>query len=240
MTIPVWVGYDEREAAAYTVFCQSVIERASQPVAFKPLALHLMKWFANHKDGTNNFITSRYMIPCLEDFSGWVRWADGDMVCRRDIAELWALRDERYAVMRVPHEYKTRHPRKYIGSPIENDNLDYPKKNQSSVMLLNCGHPALRKLTPSYVVQATSQHLHRFEWLDPALIGDLPDTWNHLCLEQPLRDDAALVHFTCGIPGFDHYTDSEHARDWHRSLLKAVNVVGESPVEMMRRAEVRA
>lgn len=240
MTIPLWVGYDDREAAAYTVFCQSVLERASQPVAFKPLALHLMRWFPNHHDGTNNFITSRYLIPCLEDFRGWVIWADGDMVCRRDISDLWALRDDRYALMRVPHDYRTRQHRKYIGSPIEADNLDYPKKNQSSLMLLNCGHPAMRVLTPSYVAQASSQHLHRFEWIAPELVGDLPAEWNHLALEQPLRDDAALVHFTCGIPGFEHYEDSEHARDWHATLLRAIRVVGEDPADVILRAQVRA
>lgn len=155
---------------------------------------------------------------------------------RADIAELWALRDSRYAVQVVKHDYRTSARRKYVGSPIEADNLDYKRKNWSSVMLLNCGHPAMRVLTPRYVSQATSQHLHRFEWLDPDLIGELPRDWNHLVGEYPLNDGAKLVHHTLGVCGFDHYRNAEHYRDWHGLLLRANNLVGECPVEMMQRA----
>ena len=34
---------------------------------------------------------------------GWAIFMDFDMLCRSDIAELWALRDEHYAVMCVQH-----------------------------------------------------------------------------------------------------------------------------------------
>jgi len=236
----VWIGYDPREAAAYHVCTQSIIERSSVPVALHPLTLESLRWFPNHLDGTNAFITSRYLIPCLMDFAGWALFIDSDVLFRADIAELWALRDSRYAVQVVKHAYRTNARRKYIGSPIENENIDYPKKNWTSVMLLNCGHPALRKLTPRYVSQATSQHLHRFDWLDGDLIGDLPRGWNHLVGEYPLLDDAKLAHFTLGCPGFDHYVDAEHSREWHQTLLRANAVIGECPVEMMRRAKVRA
>lgn len=210
------------------------------PVAIYPLTLSSLKWFPNHSDGTNQFITSRYLIPSLLDFSGWALFIDSDVLLRRDVAELWALRDSRYAVQVVQHDYRTNARRKYVGSPIEADNLDYFAKNWSSVMLLNCSHPAMRVLTPGYVSRATSQHLHRFEWLDRALIGELPCEWNHLVGEYPRNDNAALVHWTQGVPGFGHYVDAEHSREWHAALLRANEIVGESPVETMRRAEVRA
>lgn len=209
-------------------------------MAIKPLTLASLKWFPDHPGNTNQFITSRYLIPSLEDFSGWALFIDSDVLLRRDVADLWALRDERYAVQVVKHEYKTSHRRKYLGSPIENDNLDYPKKNWTSVMLMNCAHPAMRVLTPGYVSRNTSQHLHRFDWLDPDLIGELPATWNHLVGEYPRRDDAALVHYTLGIAGFENYVDCEHSREWHQTLLRANHVIGESAVEMLARAEVRA
>jgi hypothetical protein len=107
-------------------------------------------------------------------------------------------------------------------------------------MLLNCGHPAMRTLTPGYVSRATSQHLHRMEWLEDALIGDLPRDLNHLVGEYPRNDDARLVHYTLGAPGFSHYVDCEHSREWHQTLLRANTIVGESPVEMMERAVCRA
>ena len=210
------------------------------PVALKPLTLTSLSWFPNHRDGTNSFITSRYLIPALEDFSGWALFIDADVLLREDLAQLWRLRDDRYAVQVVKHDYRTSHRRKYVGSPIENDNLDYERKNWSSVMLLNCGHPAMRKLTPGYVAQSTSKHLHRFEWLDDDLIGELPSDLNHLVGEYPRRDDARLVHYTLGVPGFDHYVDCEHSREWHQTLLRANCIVGESPIDLMERAACRA
>lgn len=210
------------------------------PVAIKPLTLSSLNWFPNHPGGTNAFITSRYLIPCLEDFRGWALFIDSDIVLRADIAELWELRDDRYAVQVVKHDYRTSAARKYVGSPIENDNLDYERKNWSSVMLMNCGHPAMRQMVPSRVSQMTSSDLHRFRWLPDALIGELPTRWNHLVGEYPRNDDAALVHHTLGVPGFSHYVDAEHSRDWHWLLLRANEVIGEDAVQLMERARVRA
>jgi lipopolysaccharide biosynthesis glycosyltransferase len=209
------------------------------PVAIRPLALSSLTWFPNHRDGTNQFITSRYLIPALSDFSGWALFIDSDILMREDVAKLWALRDDRFAVQCVKHDYRTSSRRKYLGSPLEADNVDYPKKNWSSVMLLNCGHPAVRKLTPGYVSQATSQHLHRFEWVDEALVGELPREWNHLVGEYPREDQAALAHWTLGVPGFDAYVDAEHSREWHAALLRANEIVGEDAVQLMRRARAR-
>ncbi len=236
----IFIGFDQREAAAFHVCVQSILETATVPVAITPLTLSSLTWFPNHADGTNAFITSRYLVPALQDFRGWALFIDSDTLFRDDIAKLWALRDDRYAVQCVRHEYTSKARRKYRGSPIEADNLDYPFKNWSSVMLLNCGHPAMRRLTPDYVARSTSQHLHRFDWLDHSLIGGLCSTWNHLIGEYPRRDDAKLVHHTLGIPGFGNYVDCEHSREWHQTLLRANEVIGESPAEMLRRAEVRA
>lgn len=240
MTIRCVIGFDQREAAAWHVCVQSIIKHASVPVSITPLTLNSLKWFPNHPNGTNAFITSRYLAPSLFDFAGWALFLDSDIILRCDIADLWARRDERYAVQLVKHRYTTRHGRKYVGSPIEADNVPYPMKNYSSVMLMNCGHSAMRVLSPGYVSRSTSQHLHRFEWLDESLIGELPADYNHLVGEHARNDDAKVVHHTLGIPGFAHYVDSEHSREWHRLLLEANEVIGESPVDMMRRAEVRA
>lgn len=142
--------------------------------------------------------------------------------------------------MCVKHDYRTRSPRKYIDSPIENDNLDYDRKNWSSVMLMNCGHLAMRTLTQDYVNGASSQHLHRFRWLADDLIGELPRDMNHLVGEYPRRDDAKLVHWTLGVPGFSHYVDAEHSREWHATLLRANEIVGECPRALISRARERA
>jgi hypothetical protein len=177
--------------------------------------------FDGQRDGTNAFIFSRYLIPQMQGFQGWAAFADGDMLCREDFAKLWALRDERYAVQVVKHDYKTKHPRKYIGTPLENDNKDYERKNWSSVVLWNCGHPANRILSREFVEDAGGIFLHRFQWLRDEEIGDLPVTWNWLVGEYP-HDAAHLAHFTLGIPGLPHYRHCDHADEWHATLKRAL------------------
>ena len=69
--IPVCVGYDEREAAVYHAFQQSVIDRSSTPVSFTPLHGPMLDNFDGQQDGTNRFIYSRYLVPALMGFKGW-------------------------------------------------------------------------------------------------------------------------------------------------------------------------
>jgi hypothetical protein len=235
MSIPIYVGFDQREACVFHVFTQSVIEHATQPVAFYPLATNHLH-FDGQQDGTNAFIFSRYLVPELQGFEGWAIFADGDMHLNADISELWELRDDTKAVMVVKHDYHTKSKRKYIGTPIENDNVDYECKNWSSVILFNCGHPANRILTRRYVAEAGGALLHRFAWLNDEEIGTLPLDWNWLEQEYPYNPDAKLVHQTLGSPGFASYADSDSSRDWNGYLLNSLEMIGERPSEMVRRA----
>ena len=217
-TIPVFVGFDPREAIAYHVCCQSIIERASVPVAFHPLHLGLLRQYKEtHGDGSNAFIYSRFLIPWMMGFSGHAIFVDGDMIVKADIAELWAERDLYSAVKVVKHDYKTKHPIKYLGA--RND--DYPRKNWSSVMLWFCGSARNRVLTPSYVEKATGSHLHRFEWLDDDRIGELPPEWNHLVLEYP-DAEAKLNHYTVGTPCFPEYANADRSDEWWAEYRKAI------------------
>jgi lipopolysaccharide biosynthesis glycosyltransferase len=226
MTIPIYTGFDQREAACYHVWCQSVIERASEPVAFIPLHAPLLQNFDGQRDGTNAFIYSRFLVPSLCGYEGFALFVDGDMVVLDDIAKLWALRDERKAIQVVKHDYKTKHPRKYIGTPMEADNLDYPGKNRSSVILWNCGHWKNTRLTRELVGEAGGQFLHRFSWLADEDIGELPAEWNVLVGEQD-ASLASLLHYTCGAPGFEHYAHCDGADHWHRAKRNAMHMIGE-------------
>ena len=215
--IPIYVGFDPREAAAFHVFNQSVIETASVPIAIHPLHSGLLGNFDGQKDGTNAFIYSRFLVPYLQDFRGWAIFADGDMTCLADIADLWAYRERSFfnkAVCVVKHDYQTKNPRKYIGTPIESDNTSYPRKNWSSIILWNCSHYSNRILTPEFVAQSPGSLLHRFGWLNDNQIGELPVEWNHLEGEYPYRQGVKLVHHTLGVPGIDHYKNSDYSGDW--------------------------
>lgn len=211
--IRLFIGYDPREAVVYHVCVNSVIRHASQPVAITPLALkNLGQYVERHRDGSNQFIYSRFLVPQLMGYAGWALYIDGDMLLRADIAELWNLRDDRKAVLCVHHDYKTRMKEKYLGAK----NQDYPRKNWSSVMLWNCGHPANRALTAEFVQQATGAQLHRFTWLADELIGELPKVWNWLPDEFGANPQAKLLHWTLGAPCFHEFADAPMAEEWHR------------------------
>jgi hypothetical protein len=226
--IPLYVGFDPREAAAYHVFCQSVIEHASVPVAFIPLHKGMIGGFDGQKDGSNAFIYSRFLVPYMNNYRGWALFADGDMVCMEDIAKLWALREQNSfdsAVSVVKHNYKTKHDRKYIGTDMEADNEDYPCKNWSSVILWNCGHYANQVLTPEFVAKSPGYFLHRFSWLKESQVGTLPPEWNCLAEEQDLSS-ASLVHYTLGVPGIPHYEYCDGSRHWNRTRERMLRCGG--------------
>jgi hypothetical protein len=138
----------------------------------------------------------------------------------------------------VKHDYKTKSRRKYIGSSIENDNVDYPRKNQSSVMLWNCSHYANRQLTPEVVESKGATFMHRFQWLEDKYIGDLMPTWNHLVGEDP-PGPANLYHYTLGEPSIKHYADDFASWHFHRTILNTLESAGEDPVGIISRAKER-
>lgn len=212
--IPVCIGYDPREAVAFSVLAYSIHARATQPVTIAPLMLSQLGGVLTrerHPLQSTDFSFSRFLTPYLSGYAGWSIFMDCDMLMQDDIARLWALRDERYAVMVVKHVHIPRETTKFLGEP----QTRYDKKNWSSVMLFN--NAKCRALTADYVNMASGLDLHQFKWLnDDALIGELPSRWNHLVGYNPPRADAALVHYTLGGPYFAQYADCEYAAQWRR------------------------
>ena len=220
--LKIFVGMDLKiEPVAYAVFCQSVIEHSSIPVSFTPMALNtLSEYTETHKDGSNAFIYSRFLVPYLCGFKGMALWVDGDMLVRSDIAELlWEFQQDE-AVKVVKHHYQTKHPIKYLGSK----NEDYPKKNWSSVMLWNCGHHLNKQLTPRFVMEKDGKYLHRFQWLKypEEQVGKLDETWNWLETEYEYNPDAKLVHHTLGTPCFKDYQNTDYAKEWWQTYHRMI------------------
>lgn len=215
--IPLYLGFDPREEVGYHAFCSSVIARATEPVCFIPIDLKMLQkvYKGGQKDGTNAFIYSRFLIPYLQEFRGHAIFVDGsDMICKADIAELWAMRNPWVAVQVVPHDYQTKFKRKYIGTGMEADNRDYPKKNWSSVMILNCAHYAWRNLRPTEIEAHSGEHLHQFRFILDRYIDFLPKEWNWLADEYGVNPDAKILHWTTGIPGFPYYSNAPHNGEW--------------------------
>ena len=214
--IPVFVGYDPREAIAFHVCTNSIIRNASQPVSIIPLALNLFPDYKEtHGDNSNNFVYTRFLVPYLMSYQGWAIFIDGDMILRDDIVKLWDLRQEANDVMVVKHNYKTKMTKKYMGAP----NEDYPRKNWSSVILWNCGSWPNRILTPDFVEQKPGSYLHRFSWIDDDRIGELPREWNWLPDEFGANPEAKLLHYTLGTPCFYEFADTPQASEWHSERI---------------------
>ena len=214
--IPIFIGYDPREAVAYHTCVNSIIRHASKPVAIIPLALNLFEDYTEtHTDGSNQFIYSRFLVPHLMNYEGWAIFIDGDMIVRDDIVELWESRDLYMDVMVVKHDYQTKMTEKYLGSKNEN----YPRKNWSSVIMWNCATYPNRQLTPEFIQKATGAELHRFTWLEDRRIGELPKEWNWLPDEYGENKDAKLLHYTLGTPCFHEFADTPQGSEWHREHM---------------------
>lgn len=223
--IRLFVGWDEREEVGSHLFNSSVIHNSSLPVSIT----HLRKdsvarlYGTDIAEGTNAFTLSRFLVPALCDFTGFAIFADGaDMLCRGDIAELWAQKNPWYAVQCVQHDYQTRHPRKYVGTQMEAPNRDYARKNWASLMILFCGHMAWRRITPEWLAAQETIDVLQMKFLPDDRIGTLPQTWNWLVDEYGPNPNARICHWTAGVPGFPAYAEQPHSDEW-RTQLKRVN-----------------
>jgi hypothetical protein len=216
--LKIFIGYDPREAVAFHVCANSIIRHASVPVSITPLALNNLHGYTEqHRDGSNQFIYSRFLVPHLMGHKGWALFIDGDMLFRDDIATLFGLIEHDKAVMLVKHDYHTKRAEKYLGAP----NQDYPRKNWSSVVLWNCGSAINNKLTPECVQKASGADLHSFGWIPDERIGVLPIEWNWLPDEFGANEKAKLLHWTLGTPCF-HEVDfacAPMATEWHRERM---------------------
>ncbi len=207
--IHLFCGYDRRETVGFHVFTHSVIERASRPVAIHALSARGMPV------GTNEFTYSRFLVPFLRGFEGHAIFMDAsDMLMLADLAELDALFDPAYAVQVVQHaNYETRHKVKYQGTMMQCPNRDYARKNWASVMVFNCAHPHWQNFNPENLAAIAGLPLLQFA--GGVEVGELPPQWNRLADEGHPIDDAKVLHWTAGIPGFPHYHDAPGAALWH-------------------------
>ena len=218
--INVFIGYDSKEKVAYNVLSHSIIQNSTKPVSITPIALNNLKDdFVRERNNLSSteFSFSRFMIPHLMNYQGWALFMDCDMLMFEDIAELWRMRDDRYAIQVCKHDYVPKEKTKFLGQV----QTAYPKKNWSSFMLMNC--KKCTTLTPDYVNKASGLELHQFKWLESEdLIGELPLEWNWLVGEYEHKEDVKNVHYTEGGPWFEDYKDCDYSQDWFSNYKEAM------------------
>lgn len=196
-TLPIFIGYDPRQPVSFVTLAHSLIGRSSKPVAITPLVLETLPL---RRAGLTPFTFSRFLVPSLMHYDGWALFLDIDMMFRADPAELFALADDRYAVM-------------VAKNPI--------RFEWASMMLLNCKKCSV--LTPEYVEGENG--LHKIAWAAEEEIGEVPGEWNHLVGYDPPNPSAKLVHFTQGVPAYPETKDSEFGEEWRQMASSAFSSV---------------
>lgn len=225
----VMLGYDPAEHDTYAVARYSIERRASAPVRVSPIVLNDLQRARLYtrptirKDGqlfdlvsnapmSTEFAISRFFIPHLVDSDDdeWILFADSDVVCHVDIAELFALARPECAVQCVKHRPLWSSERKKVNRT----QSVYPYKNWSSVVLWNVRHQAHKALTIKYLNGTPGRDLHAFSWLEMDEIGGLDRRWNWLVGVEPEPDSPAISHFTLGGPWLPDWPGASYDHIW--------------------------
>jgi len=218
----VFVGYDTREDIAYQVCKHSILKHQPEAdvIPLRQQELRDSGWYKRPIDklGSTEFTFTRFLIPELTNFEGWAVFMDCDMILTTDIKELFDQADDKYAVMCVQHDYKVKEGYKMDGQK----QTVYPRKNWSSVVLWNCGHPSNKVVTQDLVnhSEINGAYLHRFSWLKDEEVGKLSHTWNYLVGVYNDIEKPNLIHYTEGGPWFENYRNCEFADLWKENLFE--------------------
>lgn len=226
--IKIFIGYDKVENVAFHTLAHSIYSRSSRPVAIIPVNLANIKDIYKRKFDerqSNEFSFSRFLVPYLCGYHGYGIFMDCDMMLQADIAEIFnaIIEQPGKAVYVVKHDYTPRNDTKYLGAT----QYKYPRKNWSSVILWNCGHPKNKKVSAGFVNKATPSNLHGFGWLKDEEIGSLSIEWNWLVGEYDDRPKppggVKNVHWTVGGPYFNEYRDVEFSDEWREEKREMMN-----------------
>ena len=230
----IWIGFDPRETAAYSVARESIKANLSfkgiptrgvvlehlreKGLYYRPTRKAFGRLYDEISEAnmSTEFAISRFLVPHIAK-SGWAIFMDCDVLVRGNLARLFDELDDNYAVCCVKHEYTPKDDEKMDGQAQQ----AYPRKNWSSVMAFNCDHPANKALTVELVNTVPGRDLHRFCWLKDKDIGALYPDWNWLVDEQPEPENPKIVHYTLGGPWLTAFENAPYANEWHRYLWRA-------------------
>ena len=233
-TLPIFIGYEEREHDAYEV-CKFSIEYQNRrrketgtwtwddhPDIIQLRSKSIPEYNRNHGEPqSTDFTFTRFWVPYMCDFKGFSMFVDCDFLFLSSPYELVNEIDTSKAVSVVQHP-------EYIPlGDIKMDGISQHRsfrKNWASLMIFNNEHPKNQILKPDYL----NDHLpgldfHHLKWLDDDDIGSLPMEWN--CLDQYYHlADPKAIHYTEGGPWFvdmqaektHPFHDTRYGLEWVR------------------------
>ena len=228
--LTIYIGWDSREPIAADVCRHSILKHASIPVNIQYLKqddLRMRGFYNREVDvlASTEFTFTRFLVPALNGYTGTAIFMDSDMILVDDIAKLIENVDPANAVTCVQHDYTPPVGMKMDGQ----QQLAYPRKNWSSMVVWNCEHRDNSGVTVDLVndPSITGAYLHRFSWLDDSVIGEVGPEWNWLTdwYEEGRDGTPKLLHYTEGGPWFDNYKNCDYANVWniyHTSYLESL------------------
>jgi hypothetical protein len=237
MNRSIYIGFDPREAAAFAVARSSAQRRLTQPIRIRGLVLGRLQELGLYRrpiewrEGpTANRImwdtisgapmstqhaNARFLVPHLA-VTGWALFMDGDVLVRGNLVRLFDGLDQSKAIYCVKHAHMPATGVKMDGQ----EQVQYARKNWSSVVIWNCEHPSNRALTGDVVNSLAGRDLHRFVWLEDDEIGELDPRWNWLVRQSPPVEEPQIVHFTEGTPDMAGYDEDPYADEWRQELAR--------------------
>ena len=232
-TPTVYIGFDRCEPQASDVARSSLLAHASVVPEIRDVHESEMRKRCIYdrpyrtegaqrvdiRDGkpfATDFSFTRFLVPTLNKYKGWALYCDAFFLFRADVKELFALCDDKYAVMCVQHDHRPKERTKMDGQRQE----VYQRKNWSSLVLYNCGHKANAELSIEMVNYSRGAFLHGFGWLEDRLIGALPESWNWLEGGSKPEIEPKAVNMTRGIPTMLGCEDIDFADEWRGYLAR--------------------
>ena len=229
-TLPIFIGYEEREHEAYEV-CKYSLEYQNQcrketgtwawddyPDIIQLRSTEIKEYKRDHGEPqSTDFTFTRFWCPYLCDFEGFSLFVDCDFLFLAHPIEILKHIDTRKAVSVVQHpEYLPKGDIKMDGIAQHRSK----RKNWASLIVFNNEHPSNKILEPDYL----NNHLpgldfHHLAWLDDSEIGSIPMEWN--CLDQYYHmENPKAIHYTEGGPWFKNYRHCEYGDIWKNYLAE--------------------
>ena len=170
---------------------------------------------------TNNpFARTRYLVPLIDyrKEHKWVAFVDDDFLFFKNPLSLYDTLDDSKTVYVAKHpEYVSVTTMKMEGKEKRKGwrNMNYPRKNWSSLMIFN---KEKFPLSVEEIFHSPMSYLHQLEWAEPEekSIGSIPLECNWLVGEEhcPYREDINAAHFTLGGPWYDKWPESSYDKLW--------------------------
>ena len=220
-TLPVYIGYEEREHDAYEVCRYSILRNSryfwgESPQIHKLRSQDIKSYHRDHGEPqSTDFTFTRFWVPYLSMFKGYSIFVDCDFLFLDDVQKLTEYINPDLAVSVVQHPSYTPHTEIKMDGVAQHRSF---RKNWASLMVFNNEHPSNKVLTPDYLNNhKPGIDFHHFKWLKDEEIGSIPLEWNCLDGYYDLKYPKA-IHYTDGGPWFDDYKETQFSSLW--SIVK--------------------